>query len=234
VGANLSYHLLLPIGTIAQSEAPAVSALEVMFGRTGGQVAALVLVCSTFGAVNSNMLTGPRIYFAVARDGLLPQRLQHIHGTWKTPANAIMLQTVWTIVLLAGAFAWTSPDGQAWVRSMMSGAASVATATAELPKPDPHGAFDKLTNYAIFGGSAFYALAVAAVFVLRKKRPDLERPYRTWGYPYTPAIYLIAFTGALASLLAQCFVESVVGSVVIIAGVVYYLSVTRRRSVGQM
>ena len=199
--------------------------LEVMFGKTGGQVAALVLVCSTFGAVNSNMLTGPRIYFAVARDGLLPARLHHIHATWKTPANAIMLQTAWTIVLLAGAFAWTSPDGQAWVQSL-DGQRPDAGAPA---KPDPHGAFDKLTNYAIFGGSAFYAMAVAAVFVLRKKRPELERPYRTWGYPVTPAIYLIAFTGALASLLAQCFLESVVGSVVIIAGVVYYLLVTRRK-----
>jgi APA family basic amino acid/polyamine antiporter len=85
-----------------------------------------------------------------------------------------------------------------------------------------------LTTFVIFGGSLFYALAVAAVFVLRRTRPDLARPYRTWGYPWTPALYLLAFAGALLSLLIDSWFESLVGSLLILAGVIYYAWCARR------
>lgn len=204
VGAVVSYHLVLPMDQMQASKAVAADVSEALFGDWGRVIAALAVMCSTFGACNSNLLCGPRIYFAVARDGLLPAALHKIDSTYRTPANAIVLQGVWGIALTAAAFWWKSGRGE-----------------------DPSHAFDALTDFVIFGGSLFYALAVGAVFVLRTKMPNLERPYRTWGYPITPAIYLAAFAAALVSLFLQKQQQSLAGCGLIAAGAVYYFVVTR-------
>ncbi len=209
--ANVAYHLVLPIGAVANAPESAVAAemCQVLLGDKpfwGDIVTRLVAVgvlCSTFGAANSNLLTGPRIFFAMARDGLLPSAVSKVHDRWQTPANAIVLQGVWTVVLIIAAFAWQGDD--------------------------PGKAFDVLTEFVIFGGSIFYALAVGAVFVFRRTRPDAPRPYRTWGYPVTPALYLSAFTVALVSLLWQMPWQSLAGSSLILAGAAYYAVVGRRR-----
>jgi APA family basic amino acid/polyamine antiporter len=91
----------------------------------------------------------------------------------------------------------------------------------------PNGAFNLLTDFVIFGGSVFYALAVGAVFVLRRTRPDLPRPYRAWGYPITPALYLVGFAGALASLLINHPVQSIAGTALIAAGTPFYFALRR-------
>jgi APA family basic amino acid/polyamine antiporter len=209
VGAVVSYHLVLPMDRMQSSEAVAADVSEALFGDWGRVIAALAVMCSTFGACNSNLLCGPRIYFAVARDGLLPAALHKIDHTYRTPANAIALQGLWGIVLTAAAFWWKSGPGQ-----------------------DPRNAFDALTDFVIFGGSLFYAMAVGAVFVLRTKMPEAERPYRTWGYPITPAIYLVAFAAALVSLFLQKQQQSLAGCGLIAAGAVYYFVVTQAQRSG--
>jgi APA family basic amino acid/polyamine antiporter len=137
----------------------------------------------------------------MARDGLLPKRLAAVHERYETPHNAVLAQSVWASLLIFAAYLW---------------------------KADPGEAFDALTDFVIFGGSLFYALAVAAVFVLRWKRPDLARPYRTWGYPITPALYLVAFACALVSMLIDKWQQTAAGSVLILAGVGYYAWAVRR------
>lgn len=91
-------------------------------------------------------------------------------------------------------------------------------------------AFDALTDFVIFGGSLFYALAVASVFVLRWKMPDLPRPYRTWGYPITPALYLLAFAAALVSMLIDKWQQTAAGSLLILVGVVFFYWATGRNA----
>jgi APA family basic amino acid/polyamine antiporter len=204
VGAVVSYHLVLPMQDMQKSGAVAADVSELLFGDYGRVIAALAVMCSTFGACNSNLLSGPRIIFAVARDGLIPPGLHRIHPQYRTPANAILLQGCWGIVLILVAFWWKSG-----------------------PTDDPRDAFDALTDFVIFGGSLFYALAVAAVFVLRRRQPQLERPYRTWGYPLTPAIYLAAFAVALVSLLLEKQEQTATGCALIAAGAVYYAVVRR-------
>lgn len=204
VGAVVSYHLVLPMATMQASEAVAADVSEALFGHPGRVIAALAVMCSTFGACNSNLLCGPRIYFAVARDGLLPAALHKIDHSFRTPVNAILLQGFWGIALTIAAFWWKSAPGQ-----------------------DPRDAFDALTDFVIFGGSLFYALAVGAVFVLRRKMADCERPYRTWGYPITPVIYLAAFAAALVSLFLQKQEQTLAGCGLIAAGAIYYFVVTR-------
>jgi APA family basic amino acid/polyamine antiporter len=200
VGAITSYHLVLPMEQMAQSSAVAADTCRALFGETGAVIAAVGVICSTFGACNANMLTGPRIYFAMARDGLLPASVRGVHARFRTPANAILLQGLWSSVLIAAAYAWKSQPGER-----------------------PTAAFDTLTDLVIFGGSLFYAMAVAAVFVLRRKYPDRPRPYRAWGYPFTPLLYLLAFAAVLLSLLlTKTWQETTIGLLLIASGYVYY------------
>ncbi|MBW3596324.1 MAG: amino acid permease [Planctomycetes bacterium] len=201
VAANTAYHLVLPMDEVIDSPAVASEVFYVLFGGVGATVAAVGVMFSTFGATQSNLLTGPRIYFAMARDGLFPKRLAAVHDVHKTPANAVAAQGIWASVLVIGAYAW---------------------------QDQPSNAFDALTDFVIFGGSLFYALAVAAVFVLRWKLPDAPRPYRTWGYPFTPAIYLLAFAAALVSMLIDKWEQTAAGSGLIAAGVIYYAWRVRR------
>jgi basic amino acid/polyamine antiporter, APA family len=195
VGANISYHLTLPMEHVAGSQAIAADVFQRLFGATGAKIAALGVMCSTFGAVNSNMLTGPRIYFAMARDGLLPAAICRVHGSYRTPGNAIVIQAVWTTLLLVVFYAW---------------------------KDSPKDAFDGLTDSVILGGLIFYSMTVAAVYVLRRKRPDLPRPYRTWGYPITPMLLLIAYGGTLVSLLVEQWQESAGVLALIAVGTLFY------------
>lgn len=193
--ANLAYHTVLPIAEVARSTTVAANMCEALLGDVGGKLVALGVLCSTFGAANSNLLTGPRIYFAMARDGLLPAAASRVHPRWRTPANAIWLQAAWTIVLTGAAYAW---------------------------KENPLEAFDALTDFVIFGGLVFYALVVAAVFVFRRSHPEWPRPYRVTGYPFTPAIYLLGVSAALTSMVYQGWMQPAAGTALILSGAVFY------------
>ncbi len=195
VGANLSYHLVLPMEQVAQSKAIVADLFLVLFGAIGAKLAAAGVMFSTFGATNSNMLCGPRIYLAMARDGLLPAAVHRLHRTRETPANAILLQSIWTLVLIVIFFAW---------------------------KEDPKAAFDGLTDSVIIAGLIFYSLTVGAVFVLRSKHPSLPRPYRTWGYPLTPWLLIAVYAFALVQTLRKEPWQVVSVLALIGFGLVYY------------
>lgn len=214
VSANVAYHLVLPMEEIARSKTVAADVCQRIVGDWGGTVVALGVMISTFGAVNSNMLTGPRIYFAMARDGMLPASICQVHARFQTPAHAIALQSVWAVALLVAAY--DLPE--------MLAACGASAAWVESVRKSP---FDTLTDFVIFGGSLFYAMAVGAVVVLRVRRPDLPRPYRTWGFPWTPLVYLALFAAVLVSLLIEKPVQTFAGSTVILAGVVFYRAWSR-------
>lgn len=224
LGANISYHLVLPMASVAGSKGVASDVTQALLGPMGVWFAALFVMCSAFGALNSNLLAGPRIYFAMARDGLFPSIIRQIHPRFQTPAYAILAQMAWSLVLIVAAYAYTAP--QAPSPSPLTNAATTP-AIQQNPAGD---AFDALTDFVIFGGSIFYALAVGAVFVLRAKKPDLPRPYKTWGYPITPAFYLLIFAAVLVSLLVGKPVQTAFGSLLIIAGAIVYFFVAKRTS----
>lgn len=209
--ANVAYHATLPHAAIAASSGVASDLFDALFGDFGRKAVAVGVMCSTLGAVSANMLIGPRIYFAMARDRLLPAPLCRVHGRFGTPYLAILAQGLWAILLMGLVHFGSGTKGT----------------------PDSAKTFDALTDLVIFGGSIFYALAVGAVFVLRRKRPDLPRPYWTWGYPVTPSIYLLAFGAAMVSLLATKFRESILGSSLIAAGAIVYFAQSRRKPPGE-
>ncbi len=200
LGVNVAFHSVLSAEQLAQEPVPAEAVMKALLGGRGGQLTLAILAISTFGALNSNILVGPRVLFAVARDQPQLRPLSHIDPRTGTPALAIAVLCAWAIALIVLAGWLSSSD-----------------------KP----LFDVLTDYAIFGGSIFYFLAVLSVFVFRVREPEAPRPYRTWGYPAVP----LAFAGFYVFLLVSMFVanplESVAGLTLIVAGVAAYALANR-------
>jgi APA family basic amino acid/polyamine antiporter len=236
LGANLSYHLVLPIHHLANSRTVAADVFQVMFGPIGAQVAAVGVMISTFGATNSNMITGPRIYLAIARDGLVPAWLHRIHRRYHTPCNTIVLQAAWAIFLVLLFSVW---DPNAPTMSTIDNATAASVVATNVPAVaapslgEEHSrrlkaAFDSLTDSVICAGVIFYGMAVAAVYILRRTRPDIARPYRTWGYPVTPALLLFAYLGAFISLLMERPSQTLAVLVLIASGIAYYAIASRR------
>ena len=225
LGANFSYHLTLTMSHLSQSSTVAADVFQVLFGPIGAQIAALGVMCSTFGATNSNMITGPRIYLAIARDGLVPRWLHRIHPVYQTPANAIVAQAVWTVLLIVLFSVWKPSEPQPTPSTNV--ARAVNQTISEPHSVQMKRAFDNLTDSVICAGLLFYGLTVSAVYVLRRTRPDVERPYKTWGYPLTPALLLLAYAGAFVSLLVDQPWQTLSVLVLIASGVVYY-AVARR------
>jgi amino acid transporter len=156
--ANLAYIHLLGIDQIAGSKLVAADAATRIIGDTGAKLTSLAVMISAFGTLNGSMMTGPRIFFAMADDGLFFKKIASVHPRFKTPYVAITL------------------------------AATMAVAFVMVQN------FEQLADTFVLGIWPFYAGAVAAVYALRKKRPDLNRPYKTLGYPVTPILFILAVT----------------------------------------
>src|SRR5437588_3976607 len=166
--ANLAYIAVLPFSEIerAPQNRVAVAAMNALFGHPGAMCMAAAIMISTFGCNNGLILAGARVYYAMARDRLFFRRVgttnaQHV------PAAALVAQGIWTAFL-------TLP------RTMTTQSATGAISYGNV--------YTQLLEYIVSADLLFYLLLVAAVIVLRRKRPTAERPYRTWGYPFVPII----------------------------------------------
>ena len=190
---NLSYMLLLPVGAIGASPRLASDALQTIMGPAGGGLIAAVIFISTFGTTGIYTLTAPRIYFAMARDGLFFRKVAEIHTRFQTPAFAIMIQSAWAIILI---LFW--------------------------------GTFESLISYVVFTDWLFFALAAAGVFILRRKRPAAERPYRTLGYPITPLIFITISIWFVANTLLNRPEEAWAGIAFLALGIPVFLFWNRK------
>jgi APA family basic amino acid/polyamine antiporter len=191
---NVVYFLALPLNDMAGEVAVAEKAGRALFGeRAGGVIGAAVLV-SILGSTNGSILTGPRIYWAMARDGLFFAAAANVHPRRGTPDRAIVLQAAW---------------------------ASILAAT---------GTFAQLFTFVMIVSILFWIAAAGAVIVLRRKRPDLPRPYRVPGYPWVPAVFMAASAGILVSSFVETPIESLAGMVLTALGIPVYHLWRRRRS----
>jgi amino acid transporter len=233
VTMTIAYHFVLPMDDVATASPEsghvdqAVAALYCrrLVGDWGVVGISVLVMCSTFISLNGNALTGPRAYFAMARDGLFPKRLCRVHPLFQTPANAILLQGIWAIVLTACATVLivVAPpkSGQGW-------AGPVVAAWKGLNQTP---LYDLLFTYVIFGANLFYMLAISSVFVLRARRPELPRPYRTLWYPVTPLLYVVGALILLSSMVTdtKSRLQSLAGLGIILLGLPAYV-VFRRGS----
>jgi amino acid transporter len=180
VGANVAYYLILPgpeMATMKDTPVATVFSLRLL-GPLGAAAASAAVMCSVFGALNGNLLVGPRLLYAMGDDGLAPRAMHAVHPRYRTPAVATLVLAAWSCLLVVGA--------------------AVLTAIGLLARNISH--FDVLTDFAMFGSLTFDTLAVASIFVFRFRWPDAERPYRCPGYPVTPMLYLLLPVFVLANM----------------------------------
>ncbi|MEK6234597.1 MAG: amino acid permease, partial [Planctomycetales bacterium] len=192
--------------------------------KHGGAVTSALLAISIFGALTANLLSGPRVFFAMARDGVFFSTFRRIDPRFGTPAIAVVGLSLWSLVLIGVAAA--APAAEAWLVSQGLYSAPFLSPDASL--------FEVLIAYCVFGGSIFYLTAVLAVFVLRIRKPDAARPYRTFGYPVVPAVFVIAYVFLLGAMFLANPLESSVGLIFIALGVpVYFVFRSRSRPPSQ-
>ena len=198
VGANVAYHGVLTMEQIAGSADRGTAQLTIyttlrplgeFWARCGENAITAVTMCSVFGALNCNMMMGPRIAFAMARDGIFWRPLAHVHPRFRTPAISIIAQAVMSCgLVIVGTLLIVQIDNVIVVLRGIDVFALFEPYSDEVLRKV--NLFDLFTNFVVYSANIFYALCVLGVFVLRWRHPEWERPYRTWGYPVVPALYL--------------------------------------------
>jgi len=171
----------------ATDDRVATSAMSVVFGDYAAIIMAIFVMISTFGCNHGLILAGPRVYYAMAMDGLFFKRVAKINSKG-VPGFAIAIQGVWAILLCLS------------------------------------GTYSNLLDYVIFAVLLFFALTIFTLFILRAKKPDVPRPYKAWGYPVIPALYILTTTFIMVILLIYKPNYTFPGLVIVLLGIpVYYL-----------
>ena len=184
--ANVVYFHILSFGDLAQSPHVASDVVRVFAGSRGAAWLTVAMAVSALGALHVVVLTGARIPYAMARDGVFFPFAKRIQPRFRTPSGAL---------LLLGA-----------VASLLA----------------LSGTYEELYSLFVFAVWIFFALTAMALLRLRKKEPELVRPYRAWGYPWTPLIFLVAAVALTVNLWMVRPVRSSVGLLVILSGVPFY------------
>lgn len=177
---------VLPFDAVASSQHIASDVVEHVAGRGAATWITLAMVISAIGSMNSSVLSGARVPYAMARDGIFFKIADGIHARFRTPGRALIFQGV-----LASLMALT-------------------------------GTFEELTNLFIFAGWIFYGLAVVALFRMRRTEPALPRPYRCWGYPWVPGIFVAGALALTVNIWIDRPVRCSIGLLLILAGLPFY------------
>jgi basic amino acid/polyamine antiporter, APA family len=205
--ANVAYLCALPLGQIQHvpDDRVASAALNAVFGPVGASIMAVAIIISTFGCNNGLILAGARVSYAMAKDGLFFRATGTLNKRG-VPAVALIYQCVWIIVLIL-------------LRTRHVDAAGTIT----------YGnLYSDLLDYVVFSVLIFYALTIAGIFVLRRKRPNAERPYRAFGYPFVPLLYIVAASAIMFVLLLYKTQTTWPGLLIVLLGVPVYLVWSRR------
>lgn len=202
--ANVAYLVTLPFAAIQHAPADRVAAatLEVIFPGTGAIIMAAAIMISTFGCNNGLILAGARAYYAMARDGLFFRATGQLNRA-KVPAWGLVVQGVWAAFL-------------------------VLPRTYD-PETRTYGnLYSNLLDYVISAALLFYILTIGGIFLLRKARPEAERPYRAFGYPIVPALYILGASAILIVLFVYRTATTWPGLIIVLLGVPVYFAWKRR------
>jgi len=225
VSANVAYYLVVPreVMTTEGKTTPvaAIFCLRLL-GNVGLTVASAAIMTSVFGALNGNLLVGPRVLYAMGRDRLAPAVLARLHPNYRTPVAAEVTLAAWSILLVVGVALLVQ-----YPLPVLSFAGMELDANVEAGTD----AFDVLTDYAMFGSFSFETLAVATLFAFRRRYPPglADVPYRCPLYPWLPLGYIVFMGAILANyfLTKQAASYFAVGFIAV-GGVVYLLAFAGR------
>ena len=195
ITANAVYLRVLPFAAAAGSTHIASDAVQTFAGTRGAEWLTIAMAVSAMGALHVVVLTGARIPYAMARDGVFFQFARRMHPAFRTPSGALLF---------------------------LGSAATLLALT---------GTFEELYSLFVFAVWIFFALMAIALILLRLKEPGLPRPYRVWGYPWTPLIFLSAAVALTVNLWMIRPVRSSLGLVVILSGIPFYYRWKKRIAV---
>jgi basic amino acid/polyamine antiporter, APA family len=190
---NIAYFFVLSSAEVAGSDRVAATMMQRVLGPGGAAAVSVAAMISIFAALNGSILSGSRIPYALARDGIFFRPYANISPRYHTPGVSLILLSAWSAILVLS------------------------------------GRYEQLYTLVIFPSWILYAMATASVIVLRKKRPDLPRPYRTIGYPVVPVLFVLVAAMLVISTLLESPRESVFGLVIILAGLPFYFFWKSRR-----
>src|ERR1019366_5963806 len=184
----------------------ATATLGVIFGHSGATLMALAIMISTFGCANGLILAGARVYYAMAQDGLFFRSIGRLNAN-HVPAMGLLLQVIWAGFLVL-------------LRTRLVNSATGAVSYGNL--------YGVLLDYVVFAVLIFYVLTIGGIFILRRKRPDAERPYRAWGYPVVPVLYIVTALVIMLILILYQTQDTWPGLLIVLVGVPVYWVWSRR------
>lgn len=190
---NLAYLFLLPVDKIVASDSLAADAVSSVV-PFGGILIAVVIAVSVIGTAGIYTLSSPRIYYAMADDGIFFKKLAWVHPRFRTPVNAIITQSVWAIILL---LFW--------------------------------GTFEDVITYVVFIDWIFFALTAFSVYLFRTTRKDIARPYKTLGYPITPAVFIVISTFFVVNTLIEKPKHAWAGLIFMAIGVIFFIYFKKKK-----
>ena len=190
----------------APDDRVATATLAAIFGKSGATLMALAIMTSTFGCANGLILAGARVYYAMSRDGLFFRGIGKLNAN-HVPAMGLVLQGIWAAILVL-------------LRTRLVNATTGAVTYGNL--------YGVLLDYVVFAVLIFYVLTIGGLFVLRRKRPDAERPYRAWGYPVVPILYIVTALIIMLILILYQTQDTWPGLVIVLLGVPVYFAWSRK------
>jgi amino acid transporter len=199
---SIAYVYVLSPGVMAGSELVASDAAKVTMGATGALFVVIAILISTLGANNGIILTAARIPYAMARQGMFFRSQGLVHSVYATPVVALLTQGLIACALTLIPKCLAIP-----------GIVSICS-----PRP----LYDQLATYVVFAQFVFYALSAASVIRLRRIAPQLPRPYRTWGYPVTPLVFIVFAVWLVANTIMETPKDSAIGAGLILLGLPGY------------
>lgn len=188
-----SFAYVLSPAKMAASSLVASDAAQVTLGRAGAALVAVAIMIATLGSNNGIVLTAARVPYAMARDGLLPRWLAGVHPRFLTPVPSLFVQAVISIAL-----------------------------TLISTEPSWKDTYGRLFTYVVLGEFIFYGMSAGAVILLRARAPDMPRPYRTWGYPLTPLLFVLFSIWLIWNTAREQWLDFAVGMLLIVAGLPLY------------
>lgn len=199
--ANIAYLSTLPLAQIrtAADDRVATAVLSAILGGAGAAVMAIAIVISTFGCVNGLILAGARVYYAMALDGLFFRSIGRLSDR-HVPSRALFFQGVWAAILVLARTRRVDALGNVTYGNLYS----------------------DLLDYVVFSVLIFYVLTIGGVFVLRRKRPGAARPYRAFGYPVVPALYIIVALAVMLVLILYKTQTTWPGLLIVLLGLPVY------------
>ena len=194
MAVNAAIQYVLPAYMVASSPRPAVAAMALVSGHTGALLVTGGMALSILVGLNGTIMSGARVPFAAAREGLFVAQLGRIHPRFQSPAISLLVQAGLSTLLLLLI-----------------------------------GRFQQLFELAIFAEWLFYMVTTTTIFIFRRREPDAERPFKMWGYPVLPALFIAASAVLLVYSYKSNLRSSLIGTMIIALGFPLYMVFKKRK-----